>query len=167
MVYDASAVRTGEGFLLVYSITSRPSFDEISVFHQQILRVSVAGRLGPSHSCKLIVFVVTGQGQGLFPGRRDRQQDRSGSRTTGTPGRSVLHMVDWSWPACLLVALLACLAVVEGLQLARSFGSTQMETSAKARINVDESFHELVRAIRKFNKVRSRSILLFLADYIR
>lgn len=32
-------VRTGEGFLLVYSITSRPSFDEISVFHQQILRV--------------------------------------------------------------------------------------------------------------------------------
>lgn len=33
------AVRTGEGFLLVYSITSRPSFDEISVFHQQILRV--------------------------------------------------------------------------------------------------------------------------------
>jgi hypothetical protein len=36
------AVRTGEGFLLVYSITSRPSFDEISVFHQQILRVSTA-----------------------------------------------------------------------------------------------------------------------------
>lgn len=34
------AVRTGEGFLLVYSITSRPSFDEIGVFHQQILRVS-------------------------------------------------------------------------------------------------------------------------------
>ncbi|CAG8501370.1 817_t:CDS:2 [Diversispora eburnea] len=29
----------GEGFLLVYSITSRNSFDEISTFHQQILRV--------------------------------------------------------------------------------------------------------------------------------
>lgn len=32
-------MRTGEGFLLVYSITSRDSFDEISIFHQQILRV--------------------------------------------------------------------------------------------------------------------------------
>lgn len=32
-------MRTGEGFLLVYSITSRPSFEEISTFHQQILRV--------------------------------------------------------------------------------------------------------------------------------
>ncbi|KAF8464174.1 ras-like protein [Kalaharituber pfeilii] len=32
-------MRTGEGFLLVYSITSRPSFDEIATFQQQILRV--------------------------------------------------------------------------------------------------------------------------------
>ena len=31
-------MRTGEGFLLVYSITSRNSFDEITTFHQQILR---------------------------------------------------------------------------------------------------------------------------------
>jgi len=32
-------MRTGEGFLLVYSITSRNSFEEISTFHQLILRV--------------------------------------------------------------------------------------------------------------------------------
>lgn len=32
-------MRTGEGFLLVYSITSRNSFDEILTFQQQILRV--------------------------------------------------------------------------------------------------------------------------------
>lgn len=32
-------MRTGEGFLLVYSITSRNSFEEINQFHQQILRV--------------------------------------------------------------------------------------------------------------------------------
>jgi GTPase KRas protein len=32
-------MRTGEGFLLVYSITSRNTFEEISTFHQQILRV--------------------------------------------------------------------------------------------------------------------------------
>lgn len=34
-------MRTGEGFLLVYSITSRNSFDEIGTFHQQILRASI------------------------------------------------------------------------------------------------------------------------------
>ena len=32
-------MRTGEGFLLVYSIASRQSFEEILTFQQQILRV--------------------------------------------------------------------------------------------------------------------------------
>jgi len=32
-------MRTSEGFLLVYSITSRNSFEEISSFHRKILRV--------------------------------------------------------------------------------------------------------------------------------
>ena len=31
-------MQTGEGFLLVYSITSRNSFEEISIFYQQILK---------------------------------------------------------------------------------------------------------------------------------
>jgi GTPase KRas protein len=32
-------MRRGEGFLLVYSITDRNSFDSISAYHRQILRV--------------------------------------------------------------------------------------------------------------------------------
>lgn len=32
-------MRTGQGFVMVYSITSRSSFDEINQFHEQILRV--------------------------------------------------------------------------------------------------------------------------------
>lgn len=32
-------MRTGEGFLLVYSINSRQSFEEVKTFQQQILRV--------------------------------------------------------------------------------------------------------------------------------
>ncbi|OAJ44319.1 Ras-like protein 1 [Batrachochytrium dendrobatidis JEL423] len=32
-------MRSGEGFLLVYSITSRSSFEEVQTFYQQILRV--------------------------------------------------------------------------------------------------------------------------------
>lgn len=32
-------MRSGEGFVLVYAINSRPSFEEIQTFYQQILRV--------------------------------------------------------------------------------------------------------------------------------
>lgn len=61
--HGVPAVRTGEGFLLVYSITSRPSFDEISVFHQQILRV----RRIAQKQCMCIDVFGAGQGQGLLP----------------------------------------------------------------------------------------------------
>lgn len=32
-------MRSGEGFLLVFSVTDRASFDEMHKFHRQILRV--------------------------------------------------------------------------------------------------------------------------------
>lgn len=38
-------MRTGEGFLMVYAINSRSSFDEISSFREQILRVKDADRV--------------------------------------------------------------------------------------------------------------------------
>lgn len=38
-------MRTGQGFLCVYNITSRASFDEISTFHEQILRVKDADKV--------------------------------------------------------------------------------------------------------------------------
>eukprot|EP00002_Diphylleia_rotans_P022614 TRINITY_DN442_c0_g3_i1.p1 TRINITY_DN442_c0_g3~~TRINITY_DN442_c0_g3_i1.p1 ORF type:complete len:188 (+),score=45.87 TRINITY_DN442_c0_g3_i1:82-645(+) len=38
-------MRTGEGFLCVYSITSRSSFDEVSSFRDQILRVKDADQV--------------------------------------------------------------------------------------------------------------------------
>lgn len=44
-------------------------------------------------------------------------------------------------------------SLTEGLDLARYFGAACIETSAKQRINVDEAFMELVRAIRRYNKV--------------
>ena len=37
----------------------------------------------------------------------------------------------------------------EGKELAASFGCPWMETSAKARIRVEDAFYELVREIRK------------------
>lgn len=44
--------------------------------------------------------------------------------------------------------------LAEGSNLAKQFGAVCIETSAKQRINVDEVFMELVRAIRRYNKVR-------------
>ncbi|KIY43778.1 ras-domain-containing protein [Fistulina hepatica ATCC 64428] len=98
-------MRTGEGFLLVYSITSRNSFEEISTFHQQILRV---------------------KDQDYFPvviaaNKCDLEYERQ-------------------------------VGMNEGRDLAKHFGCTFIETSAKQRINVDMAFTNLVREIRKFNK---------------
>lgn len=65
-------MRTGEGFLLVYSITSRNSFDEIGTFHQQILRASRHAhvRLGFANRERL----GRREGQGLLPGHCRREQ---------------------------------------------------------------------------------------------
>ena len=41
---------------------------------------------------------------------------------------------------------------IEGEALARRFGCKFIETSAKSRINVDNSFYEIVREIRRYNK---------------
>lgn len=43
--------------------------------------------------------------------------------------------------------------LAEGRDLAKHFGCKFIETSAKQRINVDEAFSNLVREIRKYNKV--------------
>jgi len=55
-------------------------------------------------------------------------------------------------------------AFLEGRDLAKHFGCKFIETSAKQRINVDEAFSNLVREIRKYNKVRytySKNYLIF------
>jgi GTPase KRas protein len=38
-------MRTGQGFILTYAITSRSSFDEVSTFRDQILRVKDADKV--------------------------------------------------------------------------------------------------------------------------
>lgn len=98
-------MRTGEGFLLVYSITSRSSFEEITQFHQQILRVKDRDFFP--------VIVVA------------NKSDLDYERQVGN------H---------------------EGQELARTFESQFIETSAKNRVNVDDAFHQLVREIRKYNR---------------
>ncbi|KAI9095537.1 small GTPase superfamily [Phlyctochytrium arcticum] len=98
-------MRSGEGFLLIYAITSRSSFEEIQTFHQQILRVKDRDW-----------FPVTLVGN---------KCDLEGERVVGTG---------------------------EGRELAKLFRCKFMETSARSKINVDEAFFSLVRAIRDENK---------------
>ena len=95
-------MRTGQGFLLVYAITSRGSFSEIVAFKEQILRVKDKDR---------VPMILVGNKSDLEPERQV---------TTG-----------------------------EGQDLARTFSSPFMESSAKTRVNVEEAFFELVREIRK------------------
>jgi len=94
-------MRTGQGFLCVYSITSKGSFEEIASFREQILRVKDADK---------VPMVIVGNKLDLDSERVVTQQ--------------------------------------EGKELAASFGCPWMETSAKARIRVEDAFYELVREIR-------------------
>jgi GTPase KRas protein len=114
-------IRTGEGFLLVYSITSRDSFEEISTFHQRILRVK------DQDSFSIIVVA--------------NKCDLEYERQVGMNGRNVSIVVRGTNSA------------IEGRDLAKHFGCKFIETSAKLGINVDEAFSNLVREIRKYNKV--------------
>ncbi|CAO3667777.1 hypothetical protein G6F56_002677 [Rhizopus delemar] len=98
-------MRNGEGFLLVYSITSRMSFEEITTFYQQICRVK---------DRDYFPMVLVGN-------KCDLEAERQVSS----------H---------------------EGKDLAKNFGCQFIETSAKQKINVDESFFEVVKDIRRYNK---------------
>ena len=100
-------MRTGQGFICVYAITSRSSFDEISSFREQILRVKDEDK---------VPMVVAAN-------KCDLESERQ-------------------------------VTTAEGQDLAKSFGCPFYETSAKARINVEDSFYQLVREIRKYNQAK-------------
>eukprot|EP01120_Amphizonella_sp_Union-15-10_P012630 TRINITY_DN564_c0_g1_i1.p1 TRINITY_DN564_c0_g1~~TRINITY_DN564_c0_g1_i1.p1 ORF type:complete len:203 (-),score=57.32 TRINITY_DN564_c0_g1_i1:88-666(-) len=97
-------MRTGQGFILTYAITSRPSFDELKQFKSQIHRVKDSDK---------VPMVMVGN-------KADLEEERQ--VTTG-----------------------------EGQDLGKSWGCPFFETSAKTRINVEESFFQLVREIIKLN----------------
>lgn len=96
-------MRSGEGFLLVFSLSDRRSFEEAARFHKDILRVKDRDE-----------FPVM-----LVGNKSDLQNQR---------------MVPPE----------------DAHALARQLKVPYIECSAKMRMNVDQSFHELVRIIRRF-----------------
>lgn len=133
-------MRTGEGFLLVYSITSRQSFEEIMTFQQQILRVK---------DKDYFPIIIVGNKCDLDG---ERQVSRKGTITPWP-----IHAP--SAPSPLVLAPIQNCAnyvgPVEGEDLARSFDCAFIETSAKSRINVENAFYNIVREIRRYNKEMS------------
>lgn len=120
-------MRTGEGFLLVYSITDRQSFEEIMTFQQQILRVK---------DKDYFPMIVVGN-----------KCDLDGERQVSTQGAFACCFHPLPFPYAN--------PCTEGQTLARNFGCKFIETSAKSRINVDNAFYDIVREIRRYNKEMS------------
>lgn len=96
-------MRSGEGFLLVFAVTDHPSFEEISKFHRQILRVKDRDEFP---------MLMVGN-------KADLEHQRS-------------------------------VSIQEAQQLSQQLRIPYIECSAKVRMNVDQSFYELVRIVRKF-----------------
>ncbi|KAI9292954.1 hypothetical protein K502DRAFT_331935 [Neoconidiobolus thromboides FSU 785] len=94
-------IRDGEGFLLVYSITSRSTFERVERYHEQILRVK-DNEFSP--------MILVGN-------KADKATEREVARE-------------------------------EGVTMARRLNCEFIESSAKACINVEMAFYQVVRLIR-------------------
>jgi len=96
-------IHRGEGFVVMYSVTSRASFELVTKFQQKIFMVKDEEEYFP--------MVIVGN-------KCDLDDQREVTKD-------------------------------EGEELAKTIGCPFFETSAKARINVEECFVECVREIRK------------------
>lgn len=128
-------MRTGEGFLLVYSITSRQSFEEIMTFREQILRVK---------DKDYFPIIIVGN-----------KCDLDGERQVTKQGTFLRKFFSCAGTYLALCDFLTKLRFTEGETLARKFRCKFIETSAKSRTNVDNAFFDIVREIRRYNKEMS------------
>ncbi|KAL9584379.1 MAG: hypothetical protein Q9212_002156 [Teloschistes hypoglaucus] len=115
-------IRDGEGFVLVYSITSRASFSRIRKFHSQIQRVKDATST-PSPTASYLSSPVTTAPPAPAPVMLvGNKSDRVTEREVSTQ---------------------------EGSALAKEMGCDFVEASAKNCINVEKAFYEVVRSLRR------------------
>jgi GTPase KRas protein len=121
-------MRTGEEFLLVYSITSRDSFEETKTFQKQILE-----------------FKKKEYWPMILVGNKD---DLSSERTVSTEGMYKFQCLKQTTGSLLII-----IVYVEGEELAKSFGCPFLETSANTRHNIDKAFFDLLRAICIHSKI--------------
>lgn len=118
-------IRDGEGFVLVYSITSRSSFTRIHRFHHQIMRVKESASAGSPTGASYLSSPIPGNSAPSGPvpvmlvgNKSDKIMDREVSSQ-------------------------------EGAALARELGCDFVEASAKGCVNVEKAFYDVVRSLRR------------------
>jgi GTPase SAR1 family protein len=129
--YWAGQVPSADGFLLVYAINARRTFEELRAVHAHIVE--------------------------LLKAKKNGDGDHDADSTQMLPPAVVVvgskcDLEDWRE-----------VHQDEAKELARSIGGSYIETSAKAGINVDQAFIELVHQIqlrqaaphRKLNKTKT------------
>lgn len=117
-------IRDGEGFVLVYSITSRSSFKRIQKFYNQIQRVKDSSNAGSPTSIAYLSMAAT-------------QSNYSGPAPVMLVGNKSDRITERE------------VSTQEGNALAKELGCDFVEGSAKTNTNVDRAFYDVVRRLRK------------------
>jgi GTPase SAR1 family protein len=121
-------IRLGDGFVIVYNVMSRPSFDCVRYFHSQIRRVKDGDTK--------IRYWAASLSQPL-------------KNPTGIPlmlvGTNCEHATERK------------VSIEEGQELAEELGCEFVEVSASRGINVEKPFYDLVRLIREQSSSRPRA----------
>jgi GTPase KRas protein len=124
-------IRDGEGFILVYSITSRHSFDRIQKFYNQVQRVKESGNpgspTGPNYLQSPMSLNNASASSGPVPvmlvgNKHDKSQERE-------------------------------VSTQEGQALASHLGCDFVEASAKNCVNVEKAFYDVVRQLRRQRQI--------------
>ncbi len=119
-------IRDGEGFVLVYSITSRSSFTRIRRFHNQIQRVKESSSAGSPTTGGYLSSPVS---QSMLTPGTQTPVMLVGNKSDRVTEREV--------------------STQEGVALAKEMGCDFVEASAKNCINVEKAFYEVVRSLRR------------------
>jgi GTPase KRas len=125
-------IRDGEGFVLVYSISSRPSFNRIGAFFKQIQRVKESSQSSPTYPGSPLSASSLGGSFGPAPvmlvgNKCDRHTERE-------------------------------VSTQEGYSLAKELGCDFVEASAKNCINVEKAFFDVVRQLRRQKQQQIRPV---------
>lgn len=127
-------IRDGEGFILVYSITSRNSFVRIQKFHNQVQRVKESGHPNSPTGASYLPTQMNSSNMYAGPvpimlvgNKSDKHHEREVSSQ-------------------------------EGLALAKELGCEFVEASAKNCINVEKAFFDVVRQLRRQRQSPSRQL---------
>ena len=132
-------IRDGEGFVLVYSISSRSSFTRIPRFHSQILRVKESSSSGSPLNLGYASSPL--HSPAISPGPSGVNQVPImlvGNKSDRVTEREV--------------------STQEGHALARELGCEFVEASAKNCVNVERAFYDVVRMLQRQRQAMARRI---------